>query len=408
MQLSVKKNYSRFFIILQEDQKGYGMESDKTPSGYTKLETKNGKTKVCYYVQNLKKQKGPFYMILIVNNNEKGLINLNKLIIDDNGRADVIYEYDSNNIGEVNVDAEKVLGAAICTLNGERVNPVMVGFITADNLAGWKNYPMIKPAVKKSEVKIQEHKKSDNTIKMEEKITTQPKPSYEKDTDCEEKIKVKKDSEKENKIFDENNTVKKEIKSEDKKATNKNECDDKDQCNKEHKHEEFDEYEKKIEEIKKDKNPNKLKEGKEMLKYPTGNMGEFFKEIVKDLEIVGQNPNMKNCMWYKAHINKLDDMYCLYDYNKYAVIYYPMVCYYPYISRYKHFMIGYKWDDDGKLRYIVYAVPGTKAIEDQPYGGRTGFVTFMPNDKDDNDGYWLMYYDIKGNTVVVPVKKQSK
>ena len=35
-----------------------------------------------------------------------------------------------------------------------------------------------------------------------------------------------------------------------------------------------------------------------------------------------------------------------------------MICYYPYIAKHKHFMIGHKYDNNGNLKYIVYALPG--------------------------------------------------
>ncbi len=139
--------------------------------------------------------------------------------------------------------------------------------------------------------------------------------------------------------------------------------------------------------------------------YPIGAKGKFFKEVVYGLEKIGANENIKNCFWYKAHVKKLEDMYCVYDYNKYSVVFYPMICYYPYISRHGNFMVGYKCDDEGNLKYIIYAIPGTRNLVDQPYEGKTGFVTFMPDEDNDKTGHWLMYYDIKGNTVVVPVKR---
>lgn len=63
--LTQKKSYSRYFIILQEDEKGYSQASDKMSSGYAKIEIKNDKCKISYYVQNLKKDSSPYYMILI-------------------------------------------------------------------------------------------------------------------------------------------------------------------------------------------------------------------------------------------------------------------------------------------------------------------------------------------------------
>ena len=98
-------------------------------------------------------------------------------------------------------------------------------------------------------------------------------------------------------------------------------------------------------------------------------------------------------------------MYDFSDYNKYTIAYYPMICYYPYIRNYKSYMLGYKCDSSGKMKYIVYGIPGTKAKAHQPYGGKTGFVTWISDKEDDEMGHWLMFYDFKKSTIVVPIKK---
>ena len=68
-------------------------------------------------------------------------------------------------------------------------------------------------------------------------------------------------------------------------------------------------------------------------------------------------------------------------------------------------MIGFKCDDEGRVKYLVYAVPGTKDKLEQPYGGKSGFVTWMPYSKKGKDyGYWLMFYDFKNSMIVVPMK----
>ena len=91
------------------------------------------------------------------------------------------------------------------------------------------------------------------------------------------------------------------------------------------------------------------------------------------------------------------------DYNKYTVAYYPMLNYYPYIKKYGYFFIGYKCDSNGNLKYIVYGVPGKKDKDEQPYVGKTGFVTWISSD-DDKNGCWLMFYDFKNSNIVVPMK----
>jgi hypothetical protein len=80
-----------------------------------------------------------------------------------------------------------------------------------------------------------------------------------------------------------------------------------------------------------------------------------------------------------------------------------MLNYYPYISKSGHYLLGYKGNRNGDIQYIVYAIPGSKDKNDQPYGGRTGFVTWT-NDNSNGRGYWLMFYDFKNSSIVIPTK----
>lgn len=488
-----RKSYNRFFIILQEDQKGYGLDSNKTPSGYAKLEVRNNKAKASFYVQNLRKQKGPYYMILIVQgNNGNELINLGRINIDDGGKADVSNEYDANNLVNTNIGMDKMQGAAIGKISADKVMPVMVGFIGGEELKNWQNYPIAKsdsndvkennrttkpvketprsdneninkpvPEIQDTNLGQQEgndrvienntiESESNNTNNTQQKTdtpenvetdntniadlptsgivnesnnlnNTTPDTRFDENyisdevdvIDAEEietlakndliNEQIESDDEgytdDENKIFEEYEKEIERLKDYRKKhSKKKNKYDD---CKSKNQYDHGD-INKKYEDCKPEKHKKQEWNDKD---YPMGTMGKFFKEVIYGLEKIGSNENIKNCFWYKAHVKKLEDMYCVYDYNKYSVVFYPMICYYPYISRHGNFMVGYKCDDEGNLKYIIYAIPGTRDLVDQPYEGKTGFVTFMPDEDNDKTGHWLMYYDIKGNTVVVPVKR---
>lgn len=399
-----KKSYNRFFIILQEDQKGYGADANKTPSGYAKLEMRNDRAKTSFYVQDIKKQNGPYYMVLIAQGNggTRELINLGQINVDEGGKADISNEHDANNIANTNIGMDKVHGAGICRISGTKINPVMVGFICGEELKNWTTYPIAKGIAKvtkaattivkaaeeimgkefKKETKIVEEKKNESveTEKRQRNIDEKSENIVlEEVEENKEKIELKAESETQN--FDEYEEQIERLKEYRKKHNSK-------ECNDEHEHHEHHEHHKEC-----DKG-----------EQPVGPMGEFFKSVVDGLEKVGSNDSIKNCTWYKAYVENLDSMYCAHDYNKYSVIFYPMICYYPYIAKAKHFMVGYKCNDDGVLKYIIYAIPGTKALIDQPYEGKTGFVTFMSDSENSGKGHWIMYYDVKKNSVVVPVK----
>lgn len=669
--MTSKKSYSRFFIILQEDEKGHALERDKAPSGYAKLEIKNNKCKLSYYIQNLKSTSSPYYMALICNKKDtKNIIKVGKLNIDNYGRADITYEYDSESIANTGISCDKIVGAAIISLDGGKPRCIMNGFITSDIPEKWINFAMVsedtirsvdkevkenifdeyekeiedtisknhdfdyKDKVREEKEAVQEDiKESVDNTKIEdyknieevraeitnenieeiikENVDENIDVDYKLDIDdleanknkdilrttiednFEEKMEFEKSSSQEefiekeiedninnrniyedsfNSDFIQGNIDEyiRELEEQDRKSKKKSYKNKEKECKKEleDKYEDKMEFEKEedgkmpsykdincnknnyindykdspinipnlssisnvyqgltmennlytnmvktmnmlhmitmgnvskiikmhnkmtvnvddimcmdimkmihvmnmmhmmetlgldeeskaenmikvmemlkmnkdhkekmmklipiSEDIKNKLNDKSCEEETEIYmtrrmvenmdneelergkhkkdKYKCGknNKEKFFEEIVEDFEKMEGYNDIKNCKWYKVEVDKLDDMYCMEDHKKYTIIYYPMICYHSYISKYKHFMIGYKYNKDKELKYIVYAVPGRKCSCDQPYGGKTGFVTWMPHRDHCDYGYWLMFYDFKNSTVVVPVKK---
>ncbi len=156
-----------------------------------------------------------------------------------------------------------------------------------------------------------------------------------------------------------------------------------------------------------DKYERDIKEGVNTSKdfVISGGAGEYFEKIARGFEVYDYKLNdINNCKWYRVNVDSIDDLCNEVNYNKYTLAYYPMINYYPYISKNNHFLLGYKCDTEGELQYILYAIPGSKDEEDQPYGGKTGFVTWT-NSNNRNEGYWIMFYDFKNSSIVVPMKK---
>ncbi|WP_315070394.1 hypothetical protein [uncultured Clostridium sp.] len=135
-----------------------------------------------------------------------------------------------------------------------------------------------------------------------------------------------------------------------------------------------------------------------------GSIGKYFEKIAEGFApFWGKLIDINYCNWYKIDVNSIEDLSDESNYNQYTLAYYPMLNYYPYISKAGHFLLGYKCNKDGDMQYIIYAIPGSKAKNDQPYGGRTGFVTWTNDDKS-GKGYWLMFYDFKNSSIVIPTK----
>jgi hypothetical protein len=384
VELSSKGNYSRHFIILQEDEKGYSIGSDKFPTGYAKIEKKSDKCKISYYVQNLKNAQGAYCMVLICNEREeKKIINLGEITLDEYGRCDISNEYDARNIGDCKITINKIKGAAIVRFVDSKMITILSGFVNGNEIAGWKTYPL--EVTKIDEESIVE------TVSQEQEVLEDEQTRTNGDD-------VAIFDEYEKSIEESKNTQDNEENTEEDNEDLQQDIDDTEEI------EETQESEETQEIVNDDyKKFNRCSRDK----YPKGKMGKFFIKLVEDFEEVKDfNPKLGKCRWYKIKQSDLADSVKMKDYNKYTVIYYPMLGYYAYINKYKHYLVGYKCNKEGYLKYIMYAIPGMKKRSDRPFDGKTGFVTWVPIDNGDESGmgYWLMFYDFKNSCVVIPVK----
>lgn len=430
--MTQKKSYSRYFIILQEDEKGYALASDKLPSGYAKLEIKTDKCKVSYYVQNLKKESAPYYMILICNKKDvKKIIKLSELNIDEHGRADISYEYPVDSVGNSGISVDKVIGAGIVRFINSNLISVMSGF-ASNEIPEWRGYVVVeedkqrldkKPLpVEGKPITVEEKVEAIPEVIPEAAPETKEEPAnifeeYEMKID-EMKTKEEADMDEMEQLQNRENEIQEQLGQDDNRHKNKakEKCKDNDKL-KENvskiKEDKFEDHKPQKDndkcEDKKEHKDNKNYGCEEHKEKAKESVGGFFKELTKGFEeMQGFCSEIKRCKWYKVPVRRVEDMNNCVDYNKYTVVYYPMLNYYQHIRRFGHFIMGHKYDKDNKMKYLVYGIPGTKSRMDQPYGGRTGFVTWIPlKDGDEEEGsygYWLMFYDFRNSTIVIPVK----
>lgn len=416
----------RNFIILQEDEKTHAASGEKALSGYAKIEAKGDKCKISFYAQNLKKEEKYSILLICYKKDMKQIVDLGVLEISDIGKGEASKEYYVNNIAGLDFSYDKISGAAICKYVGGELTYLMYGFMNGENVGdSWKKCKVLKHIDKnKEDIEVKEVKEVKKEVKKVEEVKCvepEHKEHHEEkehkdnhEDKCKDEMKDKckeddKDYHEEVKKKEKHDECKEDHHKEEKedKCEKINYCDQKytenmgcmGACKKrdaiESEEYRFDEYEAQI------------VEEKELDPYDfemRGSLGEFFENIVKDFEEVKNKfKEIKYCKWYKVNIKSLDDMCNISNYNKYTIAYYPMLNYYPYIKKYGYFMLGYKCDKKGNLKYIVYGVPGKKDKDEQPYAGKTGFVTWMSGDKD-KEGCWLMFYDYKNSTVVVPMK----
>lgn len=444
--MASKKSYSRYFIILQEDERGFGLSSGKTPTGYAKIEIKNSKCKISYYVQNLKPDDKYSMLLICGKRGCRNLINIGNINLDEQGRADVSYEYDEENIGGSNTSVDKVIGASIARIMDNNVISLMSGFITTDIPKDWKTYSIInindkrdlgnifesyeeeieknkqtvKDDVKESKV-VSSSDKEDKNISVNKVLEELGKKENTKDTinrDETKEDKVSKDSKKKEQYDkeklevnkeelkinkekleinkEERNTEHMEEKSEKIKDTEEIKEENKKEMN-EDREENIDEYK---EEYKEEFRKNKCH--MDSMEMFFENLGEGFEKYVDIF------PKIQKSVWYKIDVEDINNMCDMSDYQKYVVMHYPMINYYPYIKEYKHYLVGYKYDENCKIKYIMYAIPGNKSPNCQPFKGKTGFVTWMKScNLDKNQGYWIMFYDFKNYNILIPIKRNK-
>ena len=388
---STNKLY-RNFVILQEDERGYSNSSDKTLSGYSKIEAKGEKCKISFYAQNLKKDNDSYYMVIICGKKDmKQIVNLGSIDVNDTGKAEVTKEYNVSNIGGLDIHFDKISGTAIIKFIDGKPIFIMCGFLNGqqpnDN---WKDYTIIKAKDSKTRVIEKEHKKEPRKpeIKVEK-----PKEEILDSIDYKE---IKEQSLKESvEIFEENRVVE-DNKTKEDIEDNEVEEDIEKYYQRENLRGKFEEYEDLIEANKEfDPIEGKIR----------GSIGEYFESILDGFERDYNSINeLKYTKWYKIPVHDLHEMCNMSNYNKYTLAYYPMLNYYPYIKKHGYFMIGYKCDSQGNLKHIIYAIPGKKDKDEQPYDGRTGFVTWVELNGKGKNGCWLMFYDFKNSTVVVPMQ----
>lgn len=388
----------RNFVILQEDERGYSNSSDKTLSGYSKIEAKGDKCKISFYAQNLKKDSDNYYMMIICCKKDmKQIVNLGPIEVTDTGKAEATKEYNVSNVGGLDIQFDKISGTAIAKIKDGIPIFVMCGFLNGQQPSdNWKNYTIIKAkevrARATEKVAEKEHKKDPRKpeIKVEKSKDKVIESTVVEAQVIDEPIieNTKRDDEDSKKVIEVESESEQEVE-------NLKEAKER-YFQRENLRGKFEDYEDEIEANKEfDPVSNKIR----------GSIGEYFESIVEGFDRDYDSINeLKYTKWYKIPVHDLHEMCNMSNYNKYTLAYYPMLNYYPYIKKYGYFMLGYKCDSQGNLKHIIYAIPGKKDKDEQPYDGRTGFVTWVNLNGKDKDGCWLMFYDFKNSTVVVPMK----
>jgi hypothetical protein len=158
--------YKRYFIILQEDDKGYELSPGKIPTGYVKIEVKNNKVRLNAFIQNIKHEDRVEYRLILVSSVKKLAVDAGKIIIDGSGRGELSCELEPDNVLKSGLNIRDFNIAAVTC--GTSVP--LSGYTGRDKLE-WKNkYDII------NKHKVKEVPRIDKKIEIEEIIPEVPQP----------------------------------------------------------------------------------------------------------------------------------------------------------------------------------------------------------------------------------------
>lgn len=132
--MPLNNEYKRYFIILQEDDKGYEMAAGKIPTGYAKIEIKNNRGKLTAYAQNVKYGEKIDYRMLLIAPSKKTAVDMGRLMVDGSGRGELNVEFDADNVMKSGMGISDFMVAAVQTSTATPLS----GYTGRDKMQ-WKN-----------------------------------------------------------------------------------------------------------------------------------------------------------------------------------------------------------------------------------------------------------------------------
>ena len=158
--MASNNEYKRYFIILQEDDKGYEMSPGKIPTGYVKIEVKNSKVRLNAFIQNVKLEDRIEYRLILVASGKKLAVDVGKIIIDSSGRGELSCELESDNVLKSGLNIGDFTVAAVAS--GASIP--LSGYTGRDKLEWKGKYDIV------NRQKPQETPRIDKKIKIEEVV----------------------------------------------------------------------------------------------------------------------------------------------------------------------------------------------------------------------------------------------
>lgn len=426
----VQRRYKRYFVILEEVDKGFSTARSEGVKGYAKIEVRNDKGILSLYCQSLrpleeKKESYRLYLISTKENTGAIAMDIGPISADNSGRGEIIWTFNAENVkaSKRRLEDFDTIVLTVETLDeSQRIVVPLVGYIHKEK-TNWK--PILQ-----EELYISNKGREEKTFRnyIEENPTTEleieetvdideEKYELEQDNKVQEAPKVPMDLVNE----DVNADVEVEAIQEEETIQNPEIILEEEIVQEAETMEDVQESEEIIlsEEVIKDKEyipQYNLQEGWDGDDIALQQYIEATLKIFPRVEIF--DSNLRNYQWWQIPYND-DTIYRSYMpfISHIEILHNPYYYHYPQsyssecqgqISVYQHHIFGIAYDENRKAKYYVYGIPGKKTLEDQPYEGKTGFTYWHPynyigGSSQEDFGYWLLHIDANTKGIVEPL-----
>lgn len=369
----MRKKYKRDYIILESKDVSFRLKDKALPKAFAKLEVKEEKGSCMIYVENLKYTKEGYRIVVI--EEDLNAKDVGRVLINENGKGEFVLNFNEENL--------QVKGIAL-THNKE---VPLIGF-KGEKIDNYYDILFKSGEEEKNDIKETRMDMKSIIESKEDVLEIDEEYISRKDKEIKEEMDIKNlEEELKNDISEEElEQDLREIEVEQDVIEENIEIERKEPEDEKKKEEERQEnQEEEISENKVYLVPRKIK--KFLNKY------KEVKPFIKEID---------DTRWWKIDINPMS--ICGYVMPYLGYINYINYIFYSDITtlayKYRHYIFGIKYHENGKRKYYVYGIPGTRY--EQPDDGDTGFSHFIPCDKkNDIHGYWLCFIDCKSRLIAM-------
>ncbi|SHJ98261.1 hypothetical protein [Tepidibacter formicigenes] len=384
----MKRRYKRDYVILESKDSSFRLKEKTSPKAFAKIEMKEDKANLMLYVENVKYIKQGYRVVII--EDDLNVKDIGRVLVNENGKGEFKISFNEENLDIKAIALTHDKKIPLIGFRGRKLQDYEdIIFAKENNIKDDTIENKVKFQMKEEKIEDNIHKlEIDNDLSKENNIKDNlSNPNLEID---EEDVEIKDED------------IKQELSREENEEVIILDIDEKKEKKKKEKKEEDCSREEKREEI----NKEKLEEEDILRKYTEEKIYFVPRKLKKILnkykEIKPFMEDIEDTRWWKIDISPMS--ICAYIMPYLGYINYINCTLYSDITslsyKYRHYIFGIKYSEEGKRKYYIYGIPGRK--NEQPDEGNTGFCHFIPCDnKYKTYGYWVCFIDCKSRLIAM-------